>query len=408
MRCGDIINLPALRLIKLVAGAEGLDRTVRWVYAVEVLEDTLQVSNWLNGGELLFLTGVGLKQNNKLLIELIQSVEPKNIAGIVFFTGPYIKNVPENVTILANHLKFPIFELPWEVKLVEVTHDICSAIIMKEMEQRSLQNLLENIFFSNFNSYDNFMNITSLYGDHLADFYRVLIVDLDNFALFLEQTGLQDEIEIIELKGKFQKIIEDSLTRNKLKALYMPRSDSVLMLVPGNPNSDEIINKLIQDIRSSITEKLLGLTVSVGIGNCYRELQDMKKSLHEAEQALIVAKCNRDKNATCFYNSIGVYRILLDMNDQHELERIFQETLGDLIQYDKMNGTDLVRTLNVFLDEKGSLNTTSERLIIHRNTLSYRLHKIESISGFNTASAEDCFNIHLALKVGRLLGYLYS
>ncbi|TCL70043.1 PucR-like helix-turn-helix protein [Hydrogenispora ethanolica] len=405
VRCGDIINLPSLQKIRLVAGADGLDRNVRWVYAVEVLEDTLQVSTWLNGGELLFLTGIGLKEDAQLLPELIRSVAAKNIAGLVVFTGPYVKSIAAAAANAADELKIPLFELPWEVKLVEVTHEICSAIIMKEMEERSLHNLLENILFSHFDSSDNFRQITALYGYNLAEPHRVLIADIDDFESFLKSRALGGEKEVIELKQRFQKVVQNALARYNLKALSMPRSDSIIILLPAPVDDDNIVKKLVDQIRKGVAERL-GLTVSVGIGNCYRELKEMKKSLHQAEQALQVAKRDRAKNSTRFYQNLGIYRILLGYDNRPELESIFREMLGELVQYDRLNGTDLLGTLEVFLEEQGNQITAARRLFIHRNTLAYRLQKIESISGFSMSSAEDCFNLQLALKIRKLLAQI--
>ncbi len=402
VRCGDIINLPVLKKIRLVAGGAGLDRNVRWVYAVEVLEDALQVSTWLNGGELLFLTGVGLKEEARQLPELIRSVATKNIAGLVVFTGPYIKSVAPAAAAVADELGIPLFELPWEVKLVEVTHEICSAIIMKEMEERSLHNLLENILFSHFGSSDNFTQVTAMYGYNLSEPHRVLIADLDDFEIFLKSQGIRREPEVIELKLRFQKVVQSALAKYNLKALFMPRSDSIIILLPVGVGDDTTVDKLVGQIRKGVAERLQ-LTVSVGVGNCYRELQAMKKSLHQAEQALRVAKLNRTKNATRFYQNLGIYRILLSYDNRQELEQIFQESLGELVQYDRLNGSDLVGTLEVFLEEQGNQITTARRLFIHRNTLAYRLQKIETISGFKINNAEDCFNLQLALKIGKLL-----
>ncbi len=406
VRCGDLVNLPSLRQIRLVAGADGLDRNIRWVYTAEVLEDALQVAHWLNGGELLFLTGIGLRENAGRLTELIRSVAAKNIAGIVIFIGPYIQNIDDQSLQLANQLKMPLFELPWEVKLVEVSHEICSAIIMKEMEEQSLQNLLENILFSKFESPDSFVKITALHGYDLAVPQRVLIADLDDFEAFLKDKGGKDEYAVLRLKSEFQKVVRRALSKNNQQALAMPRSDSIIMLVPGGENDDRNIKKLVDDIRKNVTEQLYGLTVSVGIGNCYQDLKDMKQSLHEAEQALRVAKLNERKNSTCFFKKLGVYRLLLNCNDRKGLESIFQEMLGELLQYDRHNGTNLVKTLAIFLEEKGSLIVTAGRLFIHRNTLTYRLQKIEEVSGFKINNAEDCFNLQLALKIGKLLGQI--
>ena len=124
--------------IKLVAGANGLDRVIRWVHVIDIP----QVTKWLQGGELLFITRIGISRDIEDLLQLVKGIFEKNLAGLVINTGPYISKTPKNVIDLANNLSFPVFELPWEVKLVEVTKSICSLIVMSQIEEKSIRDFI--------------------------------------------------------------------------------------------------------------------------------------------------------------------------------------------------------------------------------------------------------------------------
>ena len=71
-------------------------------------------------------------------------------------------------------------------------------------------------------------------------------------------------------------------------------------------------------------------------------------------------------------------------------------------------GSDLVRTLSQYLDRGGSYEATATALIVHRNTLKYRLQRIRQITGLELADPETCFNLKLATRAWQTLSVLRS
>ena len=139
----DILKLESLKEMELVAGNTGLERSVEWIYVAECFEDPLEGIQWLQGGELVFITGVGMKGDMSVLINLIKGISEKNGSGLIVNIGPYIKSIPEEAIKLANELEFPLFTLPWEVKLVEVSREISNAIVLSRIEENSLTSFFE-------------------------------------------------------------------------------------------------------------------------------------------------------------------------------------------------------------------------------------------------------------------------
>lgn len=401
VRCEDIFHLPSLKKIKVVAGKEGLNRVIRWVHVAEILSHTCDILEWLQGGELLFATGAGIKDDVDLWQDLVKKSAAKELAGLVIFVGPYIQEIPQEVIELADQLKFPLFELAWEVKLVEVTKDICNLITTKHLEEKSRENLLENILFSDGKDSENLIDRALFYDFNLTKPCNVAIVDIDNFALILKKRNLIDEKEIIQLKNHFQQVVHAVLTKNSLKYLAMLRNDSVILLM----NQLEEQERLATEIRNAVRNNFEEITVSIGIGNSYHQVKNIHKSLKEAEQALKVLKSTNSKDATSFYKNIGVYGLLAKIQERQDLEEFCQEILGLLLEYDKLYKDNLLHTLEVYLQENGSIAKTAQRLFIHRNTMKYRLKKIEEISGKSLKLEENRFCFQLALRIANFLRF---
>ena len=96
--CRDIMNLECCREIRLLAGAEGLDREVSWPYVKSM--DT--ISEWIHGGELVFVIGFREDVSEKGLLELLDEAVRCGIAGLVLlYGGEYIKCVPKSARAYA-------------------------------------------------------------------------------------------------------------------------------------------------------------------------------------------------------------------------------------------------------------------------------------------------------------------
>lgn len=399
--CRNLLELPTLKQLKAVGGLNGLDRIIRWVHVADVPE----VTNWVQGGELLFITGLGIKNEIRSILHLINEVNAKKLAGLVINVGPYIPEIPVAAIELANELDFPLFELPWAVKLVEVTEALCSLIVMHQMEEKSIQDLMENIMFNDFDAPAILMNRAAYYGYDLSKPYQVMLVDVDDFNQYLKEAEINDENKILELKFYLKQGIKQVLKDHSINTPTMLRSDSVIILLPlTEAGSDN--KQLAGEIKHLVAQRLPGVSVSIGIGNYYTEIKSYKKSLFEAEQALKVAQINNTKNSICIYQELGIYRIFSKVVEKQELKSFYDEILADLLEYDRLYHANLISTLRVYLNESGNLHQAAEKLFVHRNTLKYRLQRVEEICGYSLSEAHHRLNFQVAFMIESYLDLL--
>lgn len=88
---------------------------------------------------------------------------------------------------------------------------------------------------------------------------------------------------------------------------------------------------------------------------------------------------------------------------EREADRFVGEWLGPLLDYDARHHTELVTTLARYLETGGSYDTTSERLLIHRSTVRYRLQRIREITGHDLSDVETRLNLHVATRIRNVL-----
>ena len=403
VRCKDIISLPSLKVLKVVAGEEGLDRTITWVYVAECFEDSREAANWLYGGELVFITGVGLKGSEELLNEFILKINKKNISGLIINVGKYIPEIPQSSINIANKLQLPLFELPWKVKLLDISTEICSSIIMKKIEGQSLNNLLENILFSDIKAEDNLLERANQYGHDLSGKNRVGIIDIDNFAEYIKEKNIKNENIITDIKNKLQRIIYDSFLENSISIVTMQKNDSIIFMFKAKDASIDWIKLIIDKININLNKKIKDLSFSTGIGKAYSDLKDMKNSYREAEESIQIIKYEKNNSNILFYEEQGLYNLLLGINNNKILEEYLWSTIGPLIESDKSNELNLVDTLECFINMNCNINLASNKLFIHKNTLRYRLQKIEEILHCDFGNMDHRVKLNMAFKVRNLL-----
>ncbi|GGC76286.1 hypothetical protein GCM10007216_03550 [Thalassobacillus devorans] len=120
----EVLGRDTFQDARLVAGAEGLSRPVKWTHILETKDFDLLI----NGGELILTTGSGLELDSANE-ETYQRLINKNAAGICIEKGEYFSELSTNIIELANQHKFPIIVFENLVKFVDITQDLHTSII---------------------------------------------------------------------------------------------------------------------------------------------------------------------------------------------------------------------------------------------------------------------------------------
>jgi purine catabolism regulator len=142
---------------------------------------------------------------------------------------------------------------------------------------------------------------------------------------------------------------------------------------------------------------------SCGIGRLCRNLPGIPQSNREAQQALEVGRRLFGEGKIHSFARLGIYRLLFYLDGQNELDGFYQETLGPLLAHDaRNNDSTLVETLEGFFRCNGNLSETARTMHLHRNSLLYRLERIQEILGHSLDDSELRLSLQIALKIHHL------
>ncbi len=128
----QILDLEVLRRagVRVVAGAEALDRPVRWVHIAEIAD----IAKLINGGELLLTTGMGIDRSAGAQRRYLAEIAEAGAAGLVVELGRTFGEVPPAMVQAAAQRGFPLIALERETRYIEVTEAVHRAIISDQYE----------------------------------------------------------------------------------------------------------------------------------------------------------------------------------------------------------------------------------------------------------------------------------
>ena len=179
--------------------------------------------------------------------------------------------------------------------------------------------------------------------------------------------------------------------------------DHVVLLVPAERDAE--VRRTADAVARELRSSLHGFTFALGHSRLATDPVDLYRAGNEALLAANVAEAGTD-DAVLAFEETGAYRLLLPAmsEDPAELERFFAETVEPLVAYDDQYETDLVQTLETFLDADANVAGTASRLFTHRHTVRYRLERIRDLTGLDVSSTDGREKLGLGLKAMRVLG----
>lgn len=393
-----LLNLPDMRKAQVIAGQDGLCRPIRSAHAA----DQPGFWEWTNTGELIFVTGSSLGAVEEELLKICTEINQRDCAGIVLFIGAYIKEVPASVRNLCDKITLPVVTLPQQLHVNTVIFHVYQEIFRNYDPHRSINDLLKELLcFDYTKTYEDKL---IYYGynpklSHIAA--NIQIENLDNYEP-IQNSNRYKEVETIVFY--LSNMVRYLFERKRINCLYMTEEQGLILLaeLKTDTNWEDKLLPILRGCQEHFAYDYPGLTISIGTSSPFQTLAEFKHGVQEANQAFSVLRALQKTNDIMLYQKIGIYRLFF-RHDRQELLILLQNTLGVLLEYDSEFEGSLLDTLEAFLACDRHIGNTANRLFVHRNTLKYRINRINEIMNCDLSDANTCFDISLALKIRHFL-----
>ncbi len=176
----------------------------------------------------------------------------------------------------------------------------------------------------------------------------------------------------------------------------------IAVLVPAA--DEEQLARAAAGVARELDDSLSGFHLTIGRSRHAADPVDLYRSGSEARLAVNVGEA--EGRPLLAFEDTGAYRLLLPAmsEDPRELERFYAETIEPLSAYDDQYETELVQTIEAYLDNDGNVAATAKQLFTHRHTIRYRLERARELCGHDVSATEGREKLGLGLKAMRVLG----
>ncbi|WP_107925140.1 PucR family transcriptional regulator [Lysinibacillus parviboronicapiens] len=374
-------------MLTLVAGHSGLYRRVTGINVVE----SIDLIMFCRPNELVVTTGINLSQQDDALEQLVKLAFAKKVAGFIVNTGPYIPDIPVSVITFANEHDFPLFQMPWNCRVADLLKTTFQFIATHQQEHSVEEKILYNLLFhykqhSNAMK-ENLLQLGFLQGRELA-------------IITCTTVGGQSSID------RYEVMIQFAFQHRYKRFLKLKYKNHLIFLIDRAQINTPIIpfSKIVEEIYDKISQKNGDLDIIIGKGNYYKELENVRKSYEESLTVIQLAQLHNNR-FLYKYKEIGAYKIIMAVQNQTLIKSFSQDILGQLYQYDDLHNTDYVPFLRIFLEENGSTSKISERQFIHRNTVLYKIKKIETLLDMDLSNPFTKTNLYIAFLIEDVLAH---
>ena len=160
-------------------------------------------------------------------------------------------------------------------------------------------------------------------------------------------------------------------------------------------------HRLAQRLRNQLKADYPEARLVAGLAGPANNLSDWPLIHQQAVQALEVGE-RLNSEELVEYGSLGIYRLLNQLDNLPSVHEFCDQVIGPLINYDNEHRSNLMQTIEQYFNHHGNVSQTAEALFIHRNTLLYRLDRIQELTHHDFNQADMRLALHLALKLWQL------
>lgn len=274
-----------------------------------------------------------------------------------------------------------------------------------EVETRYTAEALMDVLQGNYQQADEILTRARLLG------YDLLVPQI--VAIF-EIAQNEPEYPTSSFQAQWSKRIREELQRIWPACWVSFEVRRVIALLPTNQSNgadeseiEKTIFTRIDRVQSRLQQGKTGNgdlpTFTAGIGRLAKDVQQIPQSYREAQQALEIGRRLFGEGDIHYFTRLGIYRLLFYLYGHEELSDFYQETLGFLLESDRHSNSALIETLESFFHCNGNLSETARTMHLHRNSLLYRLGRIEELLGRSLEDPELRLSLQIALKIRHML-----
>ena len=328
--------------------------------------------------------------------KIVATTEESMVNTVIESADIFIQSPAEN-QLVQGYQYFKVFDNGSPEYIVMIKGEDEEAYRIGKITAFQIQNLL--VAYKERFDGDNFIKNSLLDNLLLVDIYsRAKKLRIENNVprvVFLIETEIDKEFNVVE--------IVRSIFPTKQKDFVTAVDEKSIILVKElkEKDSKEEIDQISKHIYDTLSAEAM-TSVYVAIGTVVNDLKNVSASYKEAKMALEVGKIFEENKKIVNYEQLGIGRLIYQL--PAPLCKMFINEVLHGLSMDQFDEETLT-TVNKFFENNLNVSETSRQLYIHRNTLVYRLDKLQKMTGLDLRNFDDAIIFKIMLMVSKYMHY---
>ena len=408
-QCKDLLSLTTMSQAKVIAGLGGMEKGIRWSYKAE----NINFEKWVRGKELLIVSSPVTQRKNFDLYKTIEKAIELNMSCALLLIGEnYVAQIDKKVMDLAENNDFPLFTMPWDVPLLDFFEELGHAISYLDNRKDTEDSLLAEIIFGNCINPSSIEQKCRQMGYDLSVLEQVFVLHLSeqNSKETCNRLKFNDDEPSDKCARKNQSITNDQIrsyaqtlkeyfSQCNYPAIVSCYGDRIIGFMRNYADDRKKIIEIFERFAKFLQNDLTEIEYTLNIGETCENISKLQKSFHETSKINSVLEHINRKNEIVFYDEIGFYRMLMSYENTAPMQQFANEVLSPVIQYEKKAHTQLMETMWAYFECDCNLQRTADKLFSHKNTVKYRLQRVEQITGKSFTNRYQSQELYNALMI---------
>lgn len=190
--------------------------------------------------------------------------------------------------------------------------------------------------------------------------------------------------------------IREHIIQKLRYSLGIVYKENLILLLPEKALEDRMLEKILSTYNTNIDYK-------IGISNPFSDITGLKIHYEQAFHAIQIAELLKLEDRLCLYQNLYIYQILLYAKKETDLRYLCSPAVLNMQAYDRQHHTEYLKDLELYLACGRNMNKTTQKACVHKNSMYYRISKMEEKFSFSLSDEDTCLYLQLSLKILQLL-----
>lgn len=285
-----------------------------------------------------------------------------------------------------------------------ITHVLQQQQALLEKEWQLRGECLDDLIWRNYTDINTALGRAKFFGVDLTKDFCIFVIDRSKPEQIQNYDSTTDIAQDFDETERLRDPIRRAMSYANYPILIQNKLNTIVILAELPRELDYRITKTkICNLLTDTVKQYASNNFIIGVSKVHSSIPDVKIAYKESITAIKCGYALKNKTNHMFFDDMGVFSFLYELQDSEATQSFFEQKFAALIRYDDEKDGDLINTLKTYFSCNCNIQKTSEALFLHKNSVIYRLHKIEQLTHSFLNDRESTFQLQLCIKLMPLL-----